>query len=286
MYQFALIGYPIKHSLSPWIHRQFLHKGHLKGEYHLMELAEDQSLHKHLERLQEQSIHGFNVTVPYKQKIIPYIDMLDEEAKVIGAVNTVLRENNKWKGFNTDGIGYVRSLEQAFPQLEAEREKVNVLILGAGGAARGIYYALMNAGYLYIDIANRTPSHAKAIASLQKTGVKTRIKTLSEVEASLSKYKVIIQTTSVGMKPVTDQTIISLCNLTQESIVSDIVYQPIETKFLAEAKAKGAYVHYGHTMLLYQAQYAFEIWTNKRVPLDGMADELKQILEGESHVNW
>src|SRR5699024_5445839 len=144
---------------------------------------------------------------PYKQKIIPYIDMLDEEAKVIGAVNTVLRENNKWKGFNTDGIGYVRSLEQAFPQLEAEREKVNVLILGAGRTSLSIYYAVMNAGYLYIDITKHTPLHGKAIGSLQKTGVKTRIKTLSEVEASLSKYKVIIQATSVGIKSVTDQTI-------------------------------------------------------------------------------
>lgn len=279
MYQLALIGYPIKHSLSPWIHTNFLEKAQLTGDYRIIEIKPEQSLAQQLDDIKQQSINGFNVTVPYKQKIIPYLDKLDDEAKHIGAVNTVIYKNDQLVGYNTDGIGYVRSLEQAFPSLERQKEQKRLLILGAGGAARGIYYALMQAGYRFIDIGNRTRSSAEDIATLKMMSVHTNIKTLTEAEEKLSEYDVIIQTTSVGMRPNEDHSIISLHQLKPQSIVSDIVYQPIETKFLTDAKSKGAYIHHGHTMLLYQAQYAFELWTNKRISLNDMDKQLKQILE-------
>lgn len=281
MYQLALIGYPIQHSLSPWIHNQFLKQAQLKGEYMIREIPTDEPLTEQLNVLKSEGIHGFNVTVPYKQKIIPYLDKLDHKARQIGAVNTVITIDGEWIGYNTDGIGYVRSLEHSFPQLSNEKEHVRLLILGAGGAARGIYYALMQGGYRHIDIANRTRSSAEDIATLKFPTVQTNIKSLKEVEETLGSYRVIIQTTSVGMRPNNDETIISLHYLKPESIVSDIVYQPIETKLLTEAKKREASIHHGHTMLLYQAQYAFELWTHQRISLEHMAEDLQQILEGE-----
>src|SRR5699024_7369883 len=153
-YQFGLLGYPAKHSLSPWIHEQFLQKAGLDGEYSIMEVAPE-SFAAQIKHLKGSELHGFNVTVPYKQKIISYLDKLDELAGKMGAVNTVVNQNGKWIGYNTDGIGYLRSLANRFSSL-LEEKKQHILLIGAGGAARGIYYALTKAEFPSIDIANRT----------------------------------------------------------------------------------------------------------------------------------
>src|SRR5690625_3816495 len=110
-YQLGLIGYPIKHSLSPWIHETFLQRTKLNGNYSLIEIKPKDSFANAMDTLKKQNLHGFNVTVPYKEKIIPYLQGIDEQAKHIGAVNTVLCKNGEWFGYNTDGIGYVRSLQ-------------------------------------------------------------------------------------------------------------------------------------------------------------------------------
>lgn len=279
MYQLGLIGYPIKHSLSPWIHEHFLKKTNLSGSYDIIEISLEENFSERIQQLRDQQIDGFNITVPYKQTIIPYLDELDANAKRIGAVNTVVLKDGKWIGYNTDGIGYVRSLEEAYPELFTNKSS-RVLLLGAGGAARGIYDALTTSGFTYVDLANRTLSSAEEIAELKLPHTKTKTFTLQEAEARLAEYDVIIQTTSVGMKPHIDKMVISLNHLKPETIVSDIVYQPLETTFLKTAQAKGAKIHYGHTMLLYQAQYAFEIWTNQQVEVGDMDEQLKSILEG------
>lgn len=279
MYQLGLIGYPIQHSLSPWIHERFLAKAGLKGNYRLFEINPTTPFEEEIEKLKSLNLDGFNVTVPYKQTIIPYLDEVDHEAKVIGAVNTVVNSNGKWIGYNTDGKGYIRSLEGNYPNIFSHRNK-RILLIGAGGAARGIYYALTSIGLKQIDIANRTIKSALTIANLANKSTATKILSIKEAESNLSQYDLIIQTTSVGMKPHSDQTIISLEHLKKNSIVSDIVYQPIETKILSDAKNQSASIHFGHTMLLYQAQYAFEIWTNKLVKINEMEKELKQMLKG------
>lgn len=279
--QFQLIGYPIQHSLSPWIHERFLSKANLQGTYEINEIDPQHSFEeKIMEMKNNKELNGFNVTVPYKQKIIPYLDSLDKNAKTLGAVNTVLNKDGKWIGYNTDSIGYVRALETKYPELTKERKSKHVLILGAGGAARGIYCGLDFAGYVNIDIANRTTEKAREIAELRSELTNTDILTLKEAENNLLKYDIIIQTTSVGMKPNTENTIIHLKSIKKDVIVSDIVYQPIKTKFLKEAENLGARIHYGHTMLLYQALYAFEIWTGLSVDINNMDEELQQVLEG------
>lgn len=275
----GLVGFPIKHSLSPWIHNQFLEKAGIEGTYSIMEIDPDDSFELELERIKESQVDGFNVTVPYKKQIINYLDDLDKNAERIGAVNTVVCKNGKWLGYNTDGIGYVIALRNKFPEIF--RDKTNrILIIGAGGAAYGIYYGLKSEGFTNIDIANRTHSSAKAIAIIGDNDVETSILSLDEAKKTINSYNLIIQTTSVGMKPNTEDTIIPVELLNRNSVVSDIIYQPLNTKFLMDAKQAGASIHYGHTMLLYQAQYAFELWTNKKIPIDEMDQQLKTILEG------
>lgn len=278
-YRFALIGYPIKHSLSPWIHERFLRKAGLQGTYTIREIDLEADFEQQVKQLMEEKIDGFNVTVPYKQKIMPLLDEIDPLAKKIGAVNTVTNENGKWVGYNTDGVGYVRSLESKLPDL-LQHLSQRILLIGAGGAARGIYSALDHTGFTAIDIANRTKEKAVEIAGLGSESTVTNILSLQEAAERMGDYDVIIQTTSVGMKPNVGKSILELGHVKPTSIVSDIVYQPLVTKLLQDARQLGASIHFGHTMLLYQAQYAFEIWTNIKVPIDNMDDELQLTLEG------
>ena len=278
-YQLGLIGYPIKHSLSPWIHEKFLKRTNNEGTYSLIEIDSNTSFSSEIETLKGKNLHGFNVTVPYKETIMQYLNDIDEQAKQIGAVNTVLCKNGEWIGYNTDGIGYVRSLQHHFPDLKKDNGK-NILILGAGGAAKGIYAALLNHEFQNITIANRTVEKANAILKKQRSEGHHKAITLNEAENNIRLYDVIIQTTSVGMKPKEMETILNLRNIKENVIVSDIVYQPLYTSFLRKAKSLGARIHFGHTMLLFQAQYAFEIWTKQTPNVAEMDKELQNILEG------
>src|SRR5699024_6096725 len=164
----GLIGYPLGHSASPWIHENFMKKIGETGTYEKFTIEPGPNFGESITKLKESCIDGFNVTVPHKETIIPYLDELSRDAKDMGAVNTV-------------ASGYLRSLENAYPELTTDKKK-KILILGAGGASRGIYYALMKAGYESIDIANRTMETAKDIATLNDGLTKTNVKTLIEAE--------------------------------------------------------------------------------------------------------
>lgn len=275
-YEFALIGYPIKHSLSPWIHEKFLEQTKLRGAYSIIEINPDDYFQEKMNELKESSLNGFNVTVPYKEKIVPFLDEIDEQAKRIGAVNTVLNQDGKWIGYNTDGIGYMRALLHKYPEL-ANNKEVEILLLGAGGAAKGILHALLHHGYTNITIANRSLERAEALALADEA---IDVLSLGEAENNIRQFGLIIQTTSVGMKPNELATIISLQSVNEAAIVSDIVYQPLQTALLKEASERGARIHYGHSMLLYQAQYAFEIWTKEKPAIEALDEQLKQVLEG------
>lgn len=276
-YLFGLIGYPIKHSLSPWIHTQFLEKTNITGSYDIFEIDVNTNFKQAITELRKKKINGFNVTVPYKEKIIPELDSIDDQAKRIGAVNTVLNRDGQLIGYNTDGLGYVKSLEMAYPKIKAT--DIKILLLGAGGAARGIYNGLKGSGYLNVDIANRTIKKAEEIKETFTKG-KTEVMSLQTAEQILDRYDLIIQTTSVGMKPDVEEKIVNITQLKPNVIVSDIVYQPIMTEFLKSAQEKGAQIHTGHTMLLYQAQLAFNIWTETQVDVGNMNKKLQTILEG------
>ncbi|SDD18226.1 shikimate dehydrogenase [Terribacillus halophilus] len=267
----GLIGHPVEQSLSPWIHTRFMEQTGIDGEYKLYPIEPD-VFDKKITALMQSGIDGFNITVPYKQRIIPFLDELDPDAAKIGAVNTAVRKNGKWIGYNTDGSGYVRALEQVIPP----KESLHVLMLGAGGAARGIYRALVTHGFRHVDIANRTASKAEELLQLQEPETISEILTFQEVQQQLADYDVIIHTTSVGMSPNAAEQIIPLTNLKPGAVVSDIVYKPIETQLLHTAKQQGALIHHGHSMLLYQAQYAFEIWSGRQVVVGDLLNQLEQ----------
>ncbi|MDL4841470.1 shikimate dehydrogenase [Aquibacillus rhizosphaerae] len=273
----GLIGFPINHSLSPWIHHQFLRKAGIAGDYRLYETSEA-NLEKTILKLKEDNVNGFNITVPYKQKIMPFLDELDSDAEKIGAVNTVVNDKGKWKGYNTDGFGYVQSVKTAHPDVFKENTKV--LILGAGGAARGIYRALVQEKFHTVDIANRTTNKATQLLELKEVQTNTNVLSFEEAEQQLMKYNFIVQTTSVGMKPNIDEQVISLRNISPNTLVSDIVYQPLMTTLLKEAADFGALIHQGHAMLLYQAQLAFEIWTGEQIAAKDILKQLDSRLRG------
>ncbi|MFD2657271.1 shikimate dehydrogenase [Gracilibacillus thailandensis] len=278
LYKLGLIGHPISHSLSPWIHQQFLDLAEVDGEYKLYE-GDHEALPEVLKHLKEIGIDGFNVTVPYKQVIVDYLDEIDKDAEILRAVNTVVNIDGKWKGYSTDGEGYVRSLKEPYPNLL--NHETTVLLLGAGGAARGIYRALMGQGVDTIDIANRSHDKAKDLLSLRLGDVNSNVLSYQEAEQQLAKYDLIVQTTSVGMKPNVEGQVIQLDQINKDAVVSDIVYQPITTQLLHDASERGANIHHGHAMLLYQGQLAFEKWTGKNLDVAHLVDKLENKLRGE-----
>ncbi|SIS36758.1 shikimate dehydrogenase [Salimicrobium flavidum] len=276
MLRLGLIGSPLGHSLSPWLHEKFMEQSGVSGQYELMEL-DPENFEREIELMKQKDLDGFNITVPFKREIIPYLDDIDERASYLGAVNTVVVQNGRWKGFNTDGAGYLESVRSIYPEVISESSRV--LIIGSGGAARGIAFALSELN-LTIDIANRTSG--KALELIDDLPAKSRGGSLSLNEAaeSLDDYDWVIQTTSVGMSPNEGIIPLEIRKIKEGAVFSDIVYKPLKTQFLKEAEGKGAHIHYGHLMLLYQAAYAFELWSDKKVEPLGLINEMEMKLEG------
>lgn len=277
MYKLGLIGHPIGHSLSPWIHQQLMNQQGIEGKYELLEIQPDEFSEK-LSLLKEKGLHGFNVTVPYKEKVISHLDGLDGSASHLGAVNTVKLTEDGWIGYNTDGQGFVQSLANRFPDLFKNDSKA--LLLGSGGAARGIFEALTRTEMDTVDVANRTMTRAENLIEQIPSKTQARAMTLEQAQHSVGEYDLIVQTSTVGMSPEDDQSIIHLDHLTKGTVVSDIVYRPMNTKFLKEAEKHGARLHYGHEMLLHQAIYAFRIWTNTQPDALPLLEKFEQKLKG------
>ncbi|SDI94040.1 shikimate dehydrogenase [Salimicrobium halophilum] len=276
MLHLGLIGSPLGHSLSPWLHENFMEQTGVEGQYKLMELDPEQ-FDAEINQLKGEDIDGFNITVPFKRKIIPYLDSIEEKARKLGAVNTVVVTNGKWRGYNTDGAGYLESVNSIYPDVPSSSSRV--LIIGSGGAARGVAFALSELS-LTIDVANRTSQ--KAIELLEDLPESSRGESVSLNEASeqLEIYDWVIQTTSVGMSPNDGEIPIEIRNVKQGALFSDIVYKPLKTQFLIRAEEQGARIHYGHLMLLYQAAYAFELWTGEKLApqelIRGMESKLER----------
>lgn len=254
---YGVIGSPIQHSMSPLIHNDaFLHLG-IDAYYHAFHVA-PKDLDVAVNGLKALGVSGFNVTIPHKKAIIPLLDEIEETALKIGAVNTVVNENGKWKGYNTDGPGYVAALKQV-----TETENKHILIIGAGGAARAIFYSLLKEPGVKVDILNRTLEKAQSLIDEFSLQDKSRAVTMDEAQENMPNYDVIVQTTSVGMHPNIDGSPLQIGNLKKHAIVSDIIYNPLETEILKQAKVRGAITQNGVQMFVYQAALAFQYWTNE-----------------------
>jgi shikimate dehydrogenase len=254
---YALFGCPVHHSLSPFMHNDAFQRMNIAAHYHAFHV-EPEHLKDAVAGVRALGIAGLNVTIPHKTAVMPLLDEVDAKARRIGAVNTIVNENGRLIGYNTDGPGYVRALEE---ETNVDIQEKRILLIGAGGAARGIYFSLIDHGAKQIDICNRTVSKAKQLIEEGGAAVSSAVYSLNEAEQRLGEYDIVINTTSVGMYPNVEEVPLSLANLKEGTIVSDIIYNPLETKWLKEARERNAIVQNGVGMFIYQGALAFEKWT-------------------------
>ena len=273
---YGVIGNPIGHSLSPLMHNDAFEHLSIDAHYHAF-LVEEETLGEAVKGLKALGALGFNVTTPHKVSIMKYLDEIDPLAKQIGAVNTVVHRDGKLIGYNTDGIGYVRSLQSISKEPLHQKR---VLLLGAGGACRAIYFSLADVGIKEIDIANRTVEKAEQLIAGCKAKVTSHALSLEQATEKQENYDVIIHTTTIGMHPHVQHTPLQIRSLKQGTIVSDIIYNPFETKLLHDAKAKGAIVQNGIDMFVYQGALAFEMWTGHMPDIDRMKQLVMRKLGG------
>jgi shikimate dehydrogenase len=279
----AIIGDPVEHSLSPVMHNAAFKKLGLNLVYVAFNITKD-SLKDAISGAKTLGLRGLNVTMPHKNAVIAYLDEVDSAAEGIGAVNTILSNRRKLVGYNTDGNGAMIALQESGVCPEEKK----MLLLGAGGAAKAIaFQAAQEADELVI--LNRTPEKAEQLAELlrNKFGAEVKGGALSAevLEKELETTDILVNSTSVGMNPDFDLSPVPSSLLHSGLCVMDIVYNPLETKLLKDAKSVGAKVVSGLEMLLYQGAVAFEIWTNCPAPVDVMRkaalDKLAE--QGDNH---
>ncbi|MBA7502077.1 Shikimate dehydrogenase (NADP(+)) [subsurface metagenome] len=277
---FALIGDPVGQSLSPAMHNAAFRALGLKCAYIALRVPKPM-LADAIAGVRGLDVAGLNVTIPHKISIISLLDELDESANLVGAVNTVKNNRGKLIGFNTDGEGALRALEEKIGSVKGKE----VVLLGAGGAARAIAFSLARAG-ARLTIANRTVPRAQALASAVEQKLSTNVKVASlnraELTKALKNVDVLINATSVGMHPKIDKTLVRANMMRRGLVVYDIVYKPLRTKLLREARRAGGKTIDGLGMLVHQGALAFEIWTGKRAPIKIMKAAAKRELRGEN----
>lgn len=273
---YGVIGAPIEHSMSPLIHNDAFQQTGYNAHYHAFYI-EPKDLKPAVEGMRALGVSGFNVTIPHKEAIIPLLDQVDEAAERIGAVNTVVNKDGLLIGYNTDGKGFVEALKEV-TKLNNKR----ILIIGAGGAARAIFYTLAKEQGVQIDLFNRTASKAADLIEEFYLGHLAESITMKEAIRRLEAYDVVIQTTSVGMFPQTENSPLPLNVIKQSAVFSDIIYNPYETKLMKDAKALGAVTQNGVHMFAYQAALAFEHWTGLFPDTNRMKNLVKEQLGGIS----
>jgi shikimate dehydrogenase len=272
----AIIGDPVERSLSPAMHNAAFEA--LDLDYAYMDLrVPPGALDGAIATARVLKMAGMNVTHPHKIKILSLLDGLDESAELVGAVNTVKNNRGKLIGYNTDGAGAVRALKCEVGELTGRR----VLLLGAGGAARSIAFSMVKEG-VEVNIANRTTSRAKELTAAIKRSLGTNVGIINlnrkEVVETIKNTDIIINATTIGMHPNVNRTLLTAEMMRKGLIVNDIVYEPLQTRLLTEAKKAGARTVTGLGMLIHQAALSFEIWTGRRAPIKVMTAAAKREL--------
>lgn len=263
----CLIGDPVEHSLSPPIHNAAYKALGLNYVYINLRTSD---VERAIETVRENGIRSASVTTPHKVNALKYLDRIDPTAQKIGAVNTIVNDNGILTGYNTDGEGALKALEEV-TELGGKR----VILIGAGGAALAIAAALKESDISLI-VLNRTEAKAKALANkvgAEGYGDLDKISLVAEAD-------ILINATTVGMAPKTKETIVPQKFLHDQLTVFDIVYNPEETRLLIEAREKGCQVVYGYKMLLYQAAQQFELFTGHPAPLQVLESTLVKALGG------
>ncbi|WP_434750045.1 shikimate dehydrogenase [Paenibacillus amylolyticus] len=264
----GVMGDPIAHSKSPAMHNAALQAAGVHGMYMPLHVQPDQ-LEAAVRGIVALGYRGVNVTIPHKEQVMQYLDVIDESARLIGAVNTIVNEHGTLTGYNTDGIGYVRSLkEEAVPQIKGKR----IAVLGAGGAARGVIHALALEKPEQIHILNRTANRAITLAADLRNHDLGEISGsgMEEAQTVLATADIVINTTAAGMHPHMDDVPVNPAWIREGAAVSDLIYNPLETRLLRESRLRGCIVHGGLGMFVYQGAVAFEHWLGIPAPVDTM----------------
>ena len=264
----GVIGDPIEHTLSPIMHNAAFEA--LKLDYVFLAFkVKSAGIADAVNGMRALNIRGLNVTMPHKSTVINYLDRVDLSAQIINSVNTILNKENLLFGFNTDGIGALKALRENGVEPKGRK----VLLLGAGGAARAIAYTMAREAD-ELAVLNRTVKPAQDLAKLLEKAVNKKVVagslSPSEIQENLQDSDILINATSVGMKPSVDESPVKPKLLRPNLAVMDVVYNPLETKLSKDAKAAGAKVVSGVEMLIYQGAASFEIWTGKSAPVEVM----------------
>jgi len=255
MKKFCVIGNPIDHSLSPKLHNFWLKKNKIEAIYE-KKLLEEREIPKLIESIRKSEINGVNVTVPFKNSVIPFLDSLSSEAKKTNSVNTICTEEDKIIGHNTDIAGF----ELALRYINYDVKRKKALILGAGGVSPSIILALKNMGCENIYLTNRTSKKAEKIKetfndiTIQKWG-------------DIPDFDIVINATSVGLKN-DDKIDLDLSKVGNNKLFYDVIYKPNETNFLKVGKKLGNKTENGKMMFIYQALGAFKLWHGIQPKID------------------
>ena len=270
----GLIGHPVEHSFSPPMHNAAFQSLGMDYAYVAFDVNPN-DLSSAIEGAKSLNIKGFNVTIPHKIEVMQYLNELDEVASLIGAVNTIDFKN--LKGYNTDGIGAVRAIEE----VSTIKDK-DVIVAGAGGASRAISFYLAKFGANSITILNRNVNKAQNLAEdVLKSDLisDVRLDSISQINGYLDNADILVDTTPLGMDPhIDDAPIARADNMHENLVVFDEVYNPNETVLIKEAIKAGAEPVYGIKMLLYQGAESFKIWTGQDAPIDVMEKALNEYL--------
>ncbi len=269
----GIIGYPIGHSVSPLFQQAALDRLSVPHRYRAYEVDPD-SVGDFIASLRSEDVLGINVTVPHKEAVMPFLDDIDDWAAEAGAVNTIVNRDGRLTGYNTDGYGFLRALTDEGGLNPAGKR---VLVLGAGGSARGVVQALIRAEVGRLDIANRTLARAESLAELaEQRSVPTGAASLDpgQLSEAAAAADLIVNCTSLGMRHGPDETASPLAtqHIPAGSLVYDLVYNPMLTPLLQAAQSAGAKTLGGISMLVYQGAASFELWLQRPAPVSAMMD--------------
>jgi len=275
----GVIGDPIEHTMSPPMQNaafSSLGLDYLYVPFHVKKEA----LSDAIEGMRALKIRGLNVTIPHKVDVMCYLDKIDPLAEKIGAINTISNDDGVLTGYNTDATGFLQALLES----GIKPDKKNIVILGAGGASRGISFILAEKD-AEITILNRELEFdwaldlAKRISETVNCKVEALLLNDDNLKTALSKADILINTTSVGMIPDTDKSLVPKSLIRPEMLVFDIVYNPVKTKLMAEAEGAGARTMGGANMLVWQGALSLELWTGKKAPVELMKKITMKMLE-------
>ncbi len=276
----GIIGYPIGHSISPLFQQAALDHAGIDASYLAWEVKPEE-VAEFVAGLREPGVLGINVTLPHKEAVIPHLDEVDQWASTAGAVNTIVNREGRLTGHNTDGLGFLRALLEVNGFAPLGRR---VLVLGAGGAARGVVLALVREGVSHLTVANRTLSRAERLVQIaQDGGVRSLAISLagSALDGEAASADLIVNCTTLGMSHGPDEqgTPLNWKQIPPTALVNDLVYNPLETPLLRAAAQAEAQVLGGIHMLVYQGAASFEMWTGQRAPVEVMLEAASRAMQ-------